>query len=288
MDGWVVCGLVVLGSSYNDAEYMGLVRGSAGGAVGSARCWPGCCATCRAFEPGCEGFCTCWLSAASICQLPRLGTHHRQHLTCTSSACCPSPSPQVLHCRELGMNAMVVMEQYSELELLLGAARRLGVRPSIGIRAKLTTRHNGHWGSTSGDRAKVGGWVVSEWVEQEGATAWLLLGNSAPLAAQFLLRQPASTAAALDQPLPLCKHSAHPISPQVSNLRCLPAIAACHCCMPCLPLQFGLRAREIVAVVNSLAEEGMLDCLNLLHFHVGSQITNIRMVKEVGAVGRVA
>lgn len=69
----------------------------------------------------------------------------------------PPPLPQVLHCRELGMNAMVVMEQYSELELLLGAARRLGVRPSIGIRAKLTTRHNGHWGSTSGDRAKVGG-----------------------------------------------------------------------------------------------------------------------------------
>lgn len=65
--------------------------------------------------------------------------------------------PQVLHCRELGMNAMVVMEQYSELDLLLAAARRLGVRPSIGIRAKLTTRHNGHWGSTSGDKAKVGG-----------------------------------------------------------------------------------------------------------------------------------
>lgn len=55
------------------------------------------------------------------------------------------------------MNAMVVMEQYSELDLLLAAARRLGVRPSIGIRAKLTTRHNGHWGSTSGDKAKVGG-----------------------------------------------------------------------------------------------------------------------------------
>lgn len=77
-------------------------------------------------------------------------------------------------------------------------ARRLGVRPGIGIRAKLTTRHGGHWGSTSGDKAK-----------------------------------------------------------------------------------FGLRAREIVAVVNTLAEEGMLDCLQLLHFHCGSQITNIRMVKEV-------
>lgn len=48
-------------------------------------------------------------------------------------------------------------------------------------------------------------------------------------------------------------------------------------CLVAAGLQFGLRAREIVAVVNRLAEEGMLDCLNLLHFHVGSQITNIRM-----------
>ena len=45
----------------------------------------------------------------------------------------------------------------SELDLLLSAARRLGVRPSIGIRAKLSTRHGGHWGSTSGDKAKVRG-----------------------------------------------------------------------------------------------------------------------------------
>ena len=56
----------------------------------------------------------------------------------------------MLHCRELGINAMVVMEQYSELDMLLGVSKRLGVRPAIGIRAKLTTRHNGHWGSTSG------------------------------------------------------------------------------------------------------------------------------------------
>lgn len=45
--------------------------------------------------------------------------------------------------------------------------------------------------------------------------------------------------------------------------------------------KFGLRAREIVAAVGELAAAGMLDCLVLLHFHVGSQITNIRMVKEV-------
>lgn len=104
----------------------------------------------------------------------------------------------VLRARQLSINAIVVLEQYSELAILLGVASRLRVRPVVGIRAKLNTRHGGHWGSTSGDRAK-----------------------------------------------------------------------------------FGLRPREIVAVVNVLSEEGMLDCLQLLHFHCGSQITNIRMVKEV-------
>lgn len=57
----------------------------------------------------------------------------------------------MLNARELGINAMVVMEQYSELDMLLEVSKRLGVRPAIGIRAKLTTQHRGHWGSTSGD-----------------------------------------------------------------------------------------------------------------------------------------
>ncbi|KIZ00017.1 arginine decarboxylase [Monoraphidium neglectum] len=104
----------------------------------------------------------------------------------------------VLHCRELGINALVVMEQYAELGMLLDASARLGVKPGIGIRAKLTTQHRGHWGSTSGDKAK-----------------------------------------------------------------------------------FGLKAREIVAVVNRLRKDKLLDCLQLLHFHSGSQITSIREVKEV-------
>lgn len=36
-----------------------------------------------------------------------------------------------------------------------------------------------------------------------------------------------------------------------------------------------------MAALGALGDEGYLDCLHLLHFHVGSQITNIRMVKEV-------
>ena len=34
--------------------------------------------------------------------------------------------------------------------MVLGVSKRLGVRPVLGIRAKLSTQHGGHWGSTSG------------------------------------------------------------------------------------------------------------------------------------------
>jgi arginine decarboxylase-like protein len=82
-----------------------------------------------------------------------------------------------------------------ELGVLLRVAQRMGVRPVLGVRAKLSTRHEGHWGSTSGEKAK-----------------------------------------------------------------------------------FGLRPREIVAVVRQLAALGMTDCLQLLHFHIGSQVCCISCV----------
>jgi arginine decarboxylase len=44
--------------------------------------------------------------------------------------------------------------------------------------------------------------------------------------------------------------------------------------------KFGLTTSEMVETVERLRAEGMLDCLQLLHFHIGSQITNIRSVKE--------
>lgn len=44
--------------------------------------------------------------------------------------------------------------------------------------------------------------------------------------------------------------------------------------------KFGLTTREIVRVVQELEREGMLDCLELLHFHIGSQITHIRSIKQ--------
>ena len=44
--------------------------------------------------------------------------------------------------------------------------------------------------------------------------------------------------------------------------------------------KFGLTAGELVRVVERLREAGMLDCLELLHFHIGSQITAIRAIKD--------
>ncbi len=44
--------------------------------------------------------------------------------------------------------------------------------------------------------------------------------------------------------------------------------------------KFGLTTAEMVAAVEKLQALDMLDCLQLLHFHIGSQITNIRAVKD--------
>jgi arginine decarboxylase len=46
--------------------------------------------------------------------------------------------------------------------------------------------------------------------------------------------------------------------------------------------KFGLSATEAVRALQELKDLGMADCCNLLHFHLGSQITNIRQIK--GAV----
>lgn len=40
--------------------------------------------------------------------------------------------------------------------------------------------------------------------------------------------------------------------------------------------KFGLSAAQCLTLITRLRNEGMLDCLQLLHFHMGSQIANIR------------
>ena len=44
--------------------------------------------------------------------------------------------------------------------------------------------------------------------------------------------------------------------------------------------KFGLTISEIINAARYLEENGMADCLKLLHFHIGSQLTDIRAVKE--------
>ncbi len=43
--------------------------------------------------------------------------------------------------------------------------------------------------------------------------------------------------------------------------------------------KFGLTVSEILHAIDELKSRDMLDCFKLLHFHLGSQITNIRHVK---------
>jgi arginine decarboxylase len=44
--------------------------------------------------------------------------------------------------------------------------------------------------------------------------------------------------------------------------------------------KFGLTIPEVLRALGYLKERGMEKCLNLLHFHMGSQITNIRSIKS--------
>jgi arginine decarboxylase len=99
--------------------------------------------------------------------------------------------------QKLGRYPIIVIDRFREVDLVLQTARRLGIRPHIGVRAKLTTKGAGKWMESTGDRSK-----------------------------------------------------------------------------------FGLSATEIVVLLDKLREEGMLDCLELLHFHIGSQISNVRAVKD--------
>ncbi len=102
----------------------------------------------------------------------------------------------VMLAKKIGRRIIPVVEKYTELDLILKHSKKVGVRPSIGIRLKLASRGSGRWRSSGGYRSK-----------------------------------------------------------------------------------FGLTVTEAIRVLDQLREAGMEDTLELLHFHLGSQITNIRQVK---------
>ena len=95
--------------------------------------------------------------------------------------------------RKLGLNTFIVIEKASELASVIEEARRLGVRPGLGVRMRLASLGAGKWQNSGGDKAK-----------------------------------------------------------------------------------FGLSPRQLLDLIERLQQEGMTDCLQLLHFHMGSQISNVR------------
>lgn len=43
---------------------------------------------------------------------------------------------------------------------------------------------------------------------------------------------------------------------------------------------FGLSTVQLIEIIDQLRDAGMLDCLQMLHFHLGSQIPNIRNIRD--------
>src|ERR1043165_10172100 len=44
--------------------------------------------------------------------------------------------------------------------------------------------------------------------------------------------------------------------------------------------KFGLTTTELLEVINRLKDAGRTDMLRLLHFHIGSQLTDIKRIKN--------
>ncbi len=99
--------------------------------------------------------------------------------------------------QRLGQTVIIVLEQIEEVALVIATSKRLGIKPVVGVRAKLSAKGIGRWGDSAGDRAK-----------------------------------------------------------------------------------FGLTIPEIMQAIADLRSAGMLDCLQLLHFHIGSQISAISVLKD--------
>ena len=58
--------------------------------------------------------------------------------------------------QKMGRLIIPVVEKYTELELILQYAEKVGVRPNIGMRVKLAARGSGRWQSSGGYRSKFG------------------------------------------------------------------------------------------------------------------------------------
>ena len=98
--------------------------------------------------------------------------------------------------QKMGKRIFIVIEKLNELETIARAAKKLHVKPNLGIRIKLASSGSGKWEESGGDASK-----------------------------------------------------------------------------------FGLTSAELLKALQLLDDKGMHDCLRLIHFHIGSQITKIRRIQ---------
>ena len=98
--------------------------------------------------------------------------------------------------QKMGKRIFLVVEKMNELRLIAKIAKKLDMRPNIGIRIKLASSGSGKWEQSGGDASK-----------------------------------------------------------------------------------FGLTSSELLEALDFLREKKMEDCLKLIHFHIGSQVTKIRHIQ---------
>jgi arginine decarboxylase len=98
--------------------------------------------------------------------------------------------------QKVGHRVFIVLEQLSEVDVLLEVADELEVVPTCGVRIKLATESAGRWAQSAGEKSK-----------------------------------------------------------------------------------FGLNSVQLVKLIDRLRDAGRLDIIKLLHFHLGSQIPDIRFIK---------
>ncbi len=98
--------------------------------------------------------------------------------------------------QKMGKRIFIVVEKLNELDIIARAAKKLNVKPNLGIRIKLASSGSGKWAESGGDASK-----------------------------------------------------------------------------------FGLTSSELLEALRILDEKGLHDCLRLIHFHIGSQITKIRRIQ---------
>lgn len=98
--------------------------------------------------------------------------------------------------QKLGHQVFIVLEQLSEVDVLIQVADELGVNPTAGVRIKLYAEGSGRWARSGGEKSK-----------------------------------------------------------------------------------FGLSTAQLVKLIDRLRDLGRLDIIKMIHFHLGSQITDIRYIK---------